>query len=218
MLIAIIGMAMLLPQMTYASSSPEVHPPQIKDVKAWVKSIGNKGTCADEYLKRRKQLGWGMALTPLAVAGGAAVGFFGGAIAGRIAYSAAGSPNEEFASLLYVIGGAAIGTIAGGAVELTQETIATVNFFKNQNLIKAIYESRHQEDEALKGFYDDYIKEFPQDTIDVTGFATKIANLDIAGRLCDGSIVAPKRFKKGRKLKQLLATKSELFNYMSKNP
>ena len=43
----------------------------------------------------------------------------------------------------------------------------------------------------------------------------EILELDEAGKLCDGSLVNPKRFKKGKKLKQRLVNRKELIKHFT---
>jgi hypothetical protein len=69
---------------------------------------------------------------------------------------------------------------------------------------------------ALGILHQKYVTEFPEDHLSIQDFTAKMADLDLTGKLCDGSIVAPKRHKEGRKLKQNLATKKEIFAHIHK--
>jgi hypothetical protein len=214
MLKTTIGLMLILPSLTFAQETklPNI---KIKDVKAWIKNTDSNETCADEYLKRRKQLGWSMALTPITVAGSTVVGALGGGLIGRAAFAAAG-PTEAWADLGYIVGGVALGAFAGVGVSTTSATISTVNFFNNQRLLKLIVESHTEIGHALEVLHRKYEDQYPEDQLSIQDFAAKIADLDLTGKLCDGSIVAPKRHKKGRKLKQNLATKKEIFTHIHK--
>jgi hypothetical protein len=200
---------LLLPSISFAQETklPNI---KIKDVKAWVKANDTDHTCADEYLKRRKQLGLTMALTPVAIAGSTVAGALGGGFLAHAAVVVSGT-TEAWADLGYTIGGAALGAMAGIGVSTVSETLATVNFFNNQRLLKAIVESHTEAGHSLEVLHQKYEAQYPEDHLSIQDFTTKIANLDLTGKLCDGSIVAPKRHKKGRKLKQNLANKKEIF-------
>jgi hypothetical protein len=212
MLKTTIGLMLIVPSLSFAQETklPNI---KIKDVKAWIKANDKDETCADEYLKRRKQLGWSMALAPAAVAGSAVVGALGGGLLGHVAYVASGS-TDAWADLGYTVGAGALGAIAGIGISVTSETITTVNFFNNQRLLKVIVESHTELGHAAEVLHRKYEAQYPEDHLSIQDFTAKIADLDLTGKLCDGSIVAPKRHKKGRKLKQNLATKKEIFTHI----
>lgn len=210
----VMSLALITPTLVMADTKiPKV---KIKEVKNWVKENGKESTCADEYLARRKQLGWQIGLAPVALAGSTVAGAYGGGLLGHGAFLLTGQPNEGFTDLAYTVGGAAVGAFAGAAVGVTTGTISTVNFFNNQRLIKLIFESRTLSENEYSSnlLHQKYLKKYPQDVLSIQEFKAKIANLDLTGKLCDGSIVAPKRFKKGKKIKQRIATKTEIFKHI----
>jgi hypothetical protein len=187
---------------------------KIKEIREWTESTPEELTCADEYFKRRKQLGLKIGLSPVIIAGSGVTGFVGGAFAGIGLFRLSGAPSFGFADLAALVGGAFLGTASGLGISTTQEGIAVVNFFRNQNLLRLIYESRKESGEALDGIYAEFKSFYPENALSKDEFAKEIASLDEKGKLCDGTLVRPKRYKKGKKLKQLLATKSEIFSYL----
>jgi hypothetical protein len=202
---------LLLPQLGISQDQTKL---TIKDVKSWVKATDPRTTCADEYLKRRKQLGIAMGVAPLTIAASFAGGGIAGGAIGNAAYWASGVPGDGWAELGYTLGGAFIGVVVGVGVTATMTTISTTNFFNNQRLIKAIYESRNDGDTSLLVLHRKYLKKYPQDSLSIQEFTQEIAHLDQSGKLCDGSLVSPNRYRKGRKLKQRLATKGEIFRHL----
>ena len=188
---------------------------KIKEIREWTESTSEELTCADEYFKRRKQLGIKIGLAPVIIAGSGVTGFVGGAFAGIGLYRLSSVPSFGFADLAALIAGAFLGTATGLGISTTQEGIAIVNFFRNQNLLRLIYESRKEGGEALDGLYGEFKALHSDSALSKDEFAKEIASLDEKGKLCDGTLVRPNRYKNGKKLKQFLATKSEIFNYLA---
>ncbi len=210
----VMSLALLAPTLVMATADAEKI--QIKEVKSWVKKNGKESTCTDEYLSRRKQLSWQMSLAPVTIAGSVVSGFVGGGLLGHGAFLLTGQPNEGFTDLAYTVGGGVLGVAAGAAVGVTTGTLTTINFFNNQRLIKVIFESRtlSENEHASTVLHQKYLDKYPEDILSIQVFKAQIAELDLTGKLCDGSIVTPKRFKKGKKLKQRLATRNEIFNHI----
>jgi hypothetical protein len=77
--------------------------------------------------------------------------------------------------------------------------------------LRVIYESQHNGGEDLDGWYADFKRHEPGFPLSKEEFKSEISRMDQDGKLCDGSIVRPRRYKKGTKLKQRLASKKEIF-------
>jgi hypothetical protein len=90
-----------------------------------------------------------------------------------------------------------------------------VKFANNDRLIKWIAEARLTAGgKATDKMVKKYNKNYKKDHATQEDLANIIVKLDKSGELCNGSIVAPRRFKKGKKLKQRLANKTEIFKKM----
>lgn len=207
-------MAIVLLSLTMSSGAEAKT--KIKVIKKWVKETGKELTCGDEYLKRRRQLGIKIGLSPVIIAGSTAVGVYGGAFAGAGIFALSGSSSVGFADLAAVVGGGLLGGVTGLSISSISEGIAVVNFLRNQDLLRLIYESRTENDEAVDKFFVNFKEMYPDNNLSQEEFSQKIAALDEFGKLCDGSIVDPKRYKRGKKLKQRLATKKEIFKYLAR--
>jgi hypothetical protein len=206
-------LSLLLLASTLAHASGEKT--KIREIREWTESTPEELTCGDEYFKRRKQLGLKIGLAPVIIAGSGVTGFVGGAFTGVSLYLLSGAPSYSFAGLAALAGGAFLGSVTALGISTTQEGIAVANFFRNQNLLRLIYESRKEGGEALDGIYGEFKSLYPENRLTKQEFSQEINALDEKGKLCDGTLVRPKRYKNGRKLKQLLATKSEIFNYLA---
>lgn len=206
---------LMLSAPVYAQSSTDVEVVEsklkIKEIKQLVGSqIPTSDTCLDELLLRRNELSKKLWLTPITgaaeIGGGTAIGLGVGAI---IAHTMVA---DGWAQLGALIGGGLLGFAAGSAVFITGTTVNVVKFANNDRLIKWVAEARltaggDATDKMLKK----YNKTYKNDRATEEDLARIIVDLDKSGKLCDGSIVAPKRFKKGKKLKQRLANKTEIF-------
>ena len=210
-----LGLMLILPSLSFAQAE-ELPNIRIKDVKVWIRNQDPQLTCADDYLKRRKQLAFKMGLAPVSIVAASAAGFFAGGVIGHAAYSMTTASTGSWADLGYTVGGAALGTFAGAGITVASTTIGTVDFFNIQRLLKAIVESHTTSGKALTVLHRKYSEQYPEDLLSIQDFTTKLAELDLTGKLCDGSIVAPKRHKKGRRLKQNLATKKEILAHIHK--
>jgi len=184
---------------------------RIKDIRVWAQETGESYTCVDEYLKRRKQLAIKMGLTPVVLPGSVVVGFVGGAYGGVGLFKLSGLPNGNYADLAALALGAMAGTVGSFGVAMTEEISAFVGYFKNQHLLRVIYESHHEGGEALDQWYADFKRHSSGVQLSKEEFKSEISQMDQDGKLCDGSLVRPRRYKKGTKLKQRLATKKEIF-------
>jgi hypothetical protein len=208
--------AIILSAPVYAQSSSEVEVVEsklkIKEIKKLVGSqIPKSDTCLDEFLERRKELSKKLWLSPLTgaaeVGGGTGVGLAVGAVIGTTLIKDGG-----WAQLGALLGGGLIGFAAGSAVFITGTTVNIVKFANNDRLIKWIAEARLTAGgKATDKMVKKYNKKFKQDNATEEDLAAIIVDLDKSGALCNGSIVAPRRFKKGKKLKQRLANKTEIF-------
>ena len=118
-----------------------------------------------------------------------------------------------------VILGTTLGGVYGSTLVLgtgaMQEIISIVHFFHNQSLIQLIYESDTIPGEVIKKYFLEFRNLYPHSPLTQRRFIDEISYLNNLGILCDGSLVEATRFKKGRKLKQILATKKEIFHYLS---
>lgn len=208
-------LASLLLGLSVAHASVDTGKTPMREVKAWKKSIDSKSSCVDEYYKRRYHLGIRMGFTPAIIAGSAAAGAFAGGFIGYQAYMLTTTSVQGFADLAAMAAGGFIGGLTGIAGSGVETGFAVTDFFKNQNLLRLIYEARHEGGLAVDGFFSDYQGQYPESNISKEDFIVKVATLDKSGELCDGSIVDPRRYKKGRRLKQRLANKKELFKAIS---
>lgn len=210
--------ALLITAPSYAQSTSDVEVVDskitIKEIKALVGSqIPKNDTCLDEFLARRKELSTKLWLSPLTgaaeIGGGGAVGLGVGAI---IAHTLVA---DGWAQLGALIGGGLIGFAAGTAVFITGSTVNIVKFANNDRLIKWIAEARLTAGgKATDKMVKKYNKNYKKDHATQEDLANIIVKLDKSGELCNGSIVAPRRFKNGKKLKQRLANKTEFFKKM----
>lgn len=185
---------------------------KIKDIKQLVGTqIANNETCLDEFLARRKELSRKLWLSPLTgaaeIGGGTAVGLGVGAIIAHTLVVADG-----WAQLGALIGGGLLGMVAGSAVFITGSTVNIVKFSNNDRLIKWIAEARlSASGKASEKMHKKYTKKYKRDNAAEEDLLQALVQLDQSGQLCNGDIVAPSRFKKGKKLKQRLANKTEIF-------
>jgi hypothetical protein len=184
---------------------------KVKDIRNWLRETGEPNTCVDEYFKRRKQLTIKLGLTPFVIPGSTIAGLVGGAYGGVGIFRLSGLPRGNYADLAALAIGAMFGTVGGFGTGLTQEVSALINFFRNQDLLKVIFESRNEEGESLNNFFINFRRHYPESSISRDKFKEEILHMDESGKLCDGSIVNPRRSKNGSKLKQRLATKKEIF-------
>lgn len=181
---------------------------RIKDIKKLVGTqISKKNTCLDEYLARRKQLSLNLWLTPalgpIEVYGGTFGGIFAGGLLSTVFKSG------EWTLL---IAGGLVGFAAGTALFLGGATKNIINFSNNDAMIKWIAEARlSNPDKVSDRLFKQYSKKFKNDHATQEEIQSLIIKWDESGELCNGRIVAPKRSKKGKKIKQRLANKSEIF-------
>lgn len=208
-------LASLLLTLSIAHAKVDAAKTPMREVKAWMKSVDRKTTCVDEYYKRRYHLGIRMGFTPAIIAGSAAAGVFAGGFIGYQAFMLSGAAVQGFADLAAMAAGGFIGGITGITGSGVDTGFAVVDFFRNQNLLRLIYESRHEGGAAVDGYFADYQSKFRESNISKEEFESKVSTLDESGKLCDGSIVDPRRYKKGRRLKQRIANKKELFKFIS---
>jgi outer membrane lipoprotein SlyB len=173
--------------------------------------LSSDATCIDEYNQRRLQLKkWLIWTPPTGVVGipvaGVVGGFSGAAIAngvGAYGWNAIG----------YAIGGMMLGALSAVTTTITIETVTAVKYTKNLRMMKLISEA-HQSD--LNGrisnkFLRKYLRQYPNDQLDIGVLQAFVADLDFSGKLCDGSLT---KTDKTSKLKHLLASKDDLFSYI----
>lgn len=211
---------------------------RMRHIKRWLKTTDHKATCLDEYLQQRKKqmrfpvvllIDTGLGITVAALSGGwiptltvsfAFMRFFlSETIAGRIMrlrYPDAilGSWNPyEFDAIANSISVATLvpyylvaisSTVKAANTNLIMKTIANTKGFHSKHIYK---------------FQKKYLKAYPEDRELATIERLKdiVNEADTFGLLCDGSIVkqfSPRRYRKGVKLKQRLARKKELFQYI----
>lgn len=199
----------------YAKVTPDVEVVaskiKIKEIKKLVGTqIPKNETCLDEFLARREQLSKKLWLSPLTgaaeVGGGTAAGLGVGAI---IAHTLVA---DGWAQLGALLGGGLIGMAAGAGVFITGSTVNIIKFSNNDRLIKWIAEARISNLNSIsEKMHRKYNRTYKSDNASIEDLSNTLLELDRSGALCDGSIVAPRRFKKGKKLKQRLANKSEIF-------
>lgn len=195
----------------YADDSHKI---KIKEVKEISSEIEDESTCLDEYLKHRKHLGIQLGLSPVTLAAGTAFGAVGGGLAGLGLWAVTGNPANGWGDLAYMAGGYVLGISAGVVGGVTYTSITTAKFVKNQRLLKLIGESYSDVGIATEKFLEKYAEEYPQDQLTKEELSLIVNDLDKSGKLCDGTLVDPKRYKKGRRLAQRLANKTELFEYI----
>lgn len=194
----IMFMILALSSFTLYADEVETKKIPVKEIKAFVETINPETTCLDEYLKRRKQLIVKLAASPVIVAAGAAVSFYGGAAAGAgIAYVV---KPDGWGALTYVVGGAVLGA-AGGAVATAADSAVTAVQLRNTNLvIQALASQQMQrESDKVEMLYAKYVKRSEKD-LSKEEFLNKLMQLDAKGSLCDGSLVKQPKIKIGPKL------------------
>jgi hypothetical protein len=190
---------------------------KIKEIKSWVQSVPLNSTCADEYLKNRRHLGIKIGLTPVIITGAAAVGLFSGAFIGFKVFLLVSGTSASAAPVPMgpLILGEFIGVLTGLGISGTTSISNVVNFFRNQNLLRLIYESRNQGGIAVEKFFDAFIENYPRSSMNKDQFMSRIEELDLTGALCDGSLVDHDRYKHGKKLRQRLANGDEIFKKLA---
>ena len=188
---------------------------KIREIKIWANSISLEATCIDEYLTNRNHLEIKMGLTPVIITSAVAAGIFSGAFIGVKLFLLSGAENVGFADLGAMVGGGFLGALSGLGISGTTSTLNVINFFRNQNLLRLIYESRHNGGLAVDKFFSKFIEGHPASSIKKDQFMSLIEELDLRGALCNGSIVARNRYKHGRKLTQRLANGEEIFNALA---
>lgn len=209
----ILVLLLSFPQAFSAENGQQKYP--IREIRLWLEATDSSETCVDEYLKRRKELGVKIGFSPAIIFGSTLVGVYGGALAGAGVFELSDIPSGGLGNVVALaIGGVVGGTIGLGA-GTTEEIISIVNYFKNQSLLRLIYESKNQQGIVIKKFYEEFSSLYPDTTLNKERFVQEISYLDTLGVLCDGSLVKTTRYKKGHKLKQKLATKNEIFNYLA---
>ncbi|MFY7992668.1 MAG: hypothetical protein ACOVP4_05185 [Bacteriovoracaceae bacterium] len=204
---------------TLASGANEVEMVQsrlkIKEIKQLVGTqIPNNETCLDEFLSRREELSKKLWLSPLSgaaeIGGGTGIGLIVGAAIGTTLIKDGG-----WAQLGALLGGGLIGFAAGATVFISGTTVNIVKFANNDRLIKWIAEARlSASGKASEKMHQKYSKKYKRDNAAEEDLTQILVQLDQSGQLCNGDIVAPRRFKKGKKLKQRLANKTEIFKKM----
>jgi hypothetical protein len=194
----IMFMILALSSFTLYADDTEVEKIPVKEIKAYVETINPETTCLDEYLKRRKQLIIKLSAAPVTVAVGTAASFYGGALAG--AGAAYVIQPDGWGALTYVVGGAFLG-VAAGAVSTTADTVATAVQLRNVNLIIQTLASHHmdRESDKVEKLYSKYLKKSERD-LDQQEFVKRLVELDVSGKLCDGSLVKQTLVKLGPKL------------------
>lgn len=186
---------------------------RIKDIKELVGTqIPKNNTCLDEYLARRKQLTLNLWLTPALGAVEVYGGTFGGIFAGGLL-----STLFKAGDYTFLIAGGLLGFVGGAALFVGGATKNIINFSNNDAMIKWIAEARlSNPDKVSDKLFKQYSKKFKNDNATQEEIQALIVKWDESGELCNGRIVAPKRFKKGKKIKQRLANKSEIFKELHK--
>ena len=188
---------------------------KIREINTWAKSIPSESSCVDEYLTNRHHLEIKMGLTPVIVTSSVAVGIFSGAFIGVNIFLLSGAENVGFAELGAMASGGFLGALSGLGISGTKSTLNVINFFRNQNLLRLIYESRHNGGQAVDKYFSKFIESHPESSVNKEQFISFIEELDLKGLLCNGSIVARNRYKHGRKLNQRLANGEEIFNTLA---
>jgi hypothetical protein len=190
----------------------------IREIKEWLERAEPSQTCLDEYLERRKQLGLKIGFAPIIIAGSTVVGGYGGALAGAGIFELSGIPSGGLGNVVALAIGGVVGGTFGLTFGTTEEVVSLVNFFKNQALLALLFESKTSSGEMVEKFYKDFKATYPQSSLTKDKFVEELSYLDSIGVLCDGSLVINSRYKKGKKLKQNLATKKEIFHYLAEIP
>ncbi len=190
----------------------------IREIKEWLEASDQSQTCLDEYLKRRKELGIKIGFAPIVIAGSTVVGGYGGALAGAGVFELSGIPYGGLGNVVALAIGGLVGSTFGLTLGTAEEVVSLVNFFKNQALLRLLYESKTTTGEMVEKFYQDFKTSFPQSSLTKQKFVEELSYLDTIGVLCDGSLVKNSRYKNGKKLKQNLATKKEIFYYLAEIP
>jgi hypothetical protein len=187
----------------------------IKEIRQWLASSDASQTCLDEYFQRRRELGIKLGFSPLIIVGSTVVGGYGGSLAGAGIFELSGIPYGGLGNVVAVAIGGIVGSTFGLTLGVSEEAISLVSFLKNQALLHLIYESQTTKGFILKKFYDEFRFYYPHSSLNEDKFMEEVSYLDTLGILCDGTLVKTKRHKKGKKLKQNLATKKEIFEYLS---
>lgn len=190
----------------------------IREIKEWLETSDQSQTCLDEYLKRRKELGLKIGFAPIIIAGSTVVGGYGGALAGAGVFELSGIPYGGLGNVVALAIGGVVGSTFGLTLGTTEEVLSLVNFFQNQALLRLLYETKTTTGEMVEKFYQHFKITFPQSSLTRQKFVEELSYLDSIGVLCDGSLVKNSRYKKGKKLKQNLATKKEIFHYLAEIP
>jgi hypothetical protein len=187
---------------------------RVKEIKELLETIPTEKTCLDEYLARRKQLARSFVWGPLAGVGATAGGIVVGGYTGLGIYHLAGATAGGYADLAALASGMVIGGFVVAGTYVGLQTASVVQFFKNQYLLKTFAQIYLLENDQLRDLLAEVQEINPSMTMEK--LKSQLLEWDQAGRLCDGSLVHPRRFKHGRKLKQRLANKKELLHHLSR--
>jgi DNA-binding transcriptional ArsR family regulator len=211
---------------------------KVRHIKRWLKTADHSTTCLDEYLQqRKKQIKLPVVLlidTGLGVALAAASGgwvptitvsfafiryFLSETIAGRImrlrypdAIPGSWNPYEFDA----IANGISAVTLIPYYIAGVTSAVKAVN---TSFMMKAIANTKGFHSKHIYKLRKKYLKCYPEDSeiASIERLKEVISEADTTGVLCDGSIVkeyAPRRYRRGRKLKQRLTRKKELFQYL----
>jgi hypothetical protein len=183
--------------------------------------VTEEQSCLVDYLAREKQIVDRMALGTLGVPGvpvATGVGALGGGLIGALA---AGSESGE-AGLAAVGAGIVFGgvpiALAGTTTLVVGESVGLAHLLKTNALIETIYEAHVGEGKHIAKFIRDLRKHGHVDSGSLSDaqIRASIVAHDEDGSLCDGKLVAPKRYGKGKTLAQRLANAGELTDAIEK--
>jgi hypothetical protein len=206
------SMLIILTCLVSSKSFAQSENTKIREVNDWQRSLTPAESCVDEYFKRRRNLIIKMSASPVLMAGAMAGGAFVGGAGGGAAFALGLiQQNGVFAELAAIVGGAFVGIFTGTVGEGLDSTFTVINFFRNQNLLRLIYEVHHDGGVAVNGFYQEFKELYPDSQLGVEEFSTFIRSNDETGKLCDGSLASPRRLRTGNKLKHRLATRKDIY-------
>jgi hypothetical protein len=170
----------------------------MKEIKAYVETMNPDSTCMDELIKRRKQLGLKLGLTPVTTPLVSAASMYGGALSGALAAEVV-RPGG-MASLGYLVGGAFFGFVGGAGAISVDITKAAVQL-NYVNLLIQTLGSYYMgiSSERVSELHERYLRRSVRD-LDQREFLSRLVELDSSGRLCDGSLIKRPAIAIGSKL------------------
>ena len=199
-------------EMVQSDEVSEVCVTKISEVRELISTMNPDATCMDEYFQRRNQLIKKIALSPLTLMATTAVSTLGGGVTGGILGLVLVVPTggAYVEPLQFFVVGATTGFIGASVGTMTDTNIGIFQLIDIDTIIKTLAEQyRNQSGKKSDKLYARFIKK-EENPVSKDEFFSKLIEMDMNGKLCDGSLVKQPKFKFGSKLKYKLARTKHL--------